>query len=73
MFTYLNSDDIWGMYCGVYEAIYDRLGEFDRWYKNKKHGDVDMQSEWKKYNRVVLDSLVSRTKADFEFYYMQRR
>ena len=73
VFTYLDKQNIWDKFCGTYEAIYDRLGEFDKWYTNKFKDPSDLQSEWKKYLRVVLDSMVARAKIDFDIFYQNRK
>lgn len=75
IFNYMNSQAIWDKFCLSYEGIYDRLGEFDTWYSLHGQGVAvpSLQSEWKKYIRVVLDSAVLRSRAEFDLMYSNRR
>ncbi|KAH7123094.1 hypothetical protein EDB81DRAFT_813547 [Dactylonectria macrodidyma] len=67
-FSYLNNKNVWKAFCATYEAIYEHLGDFDTWYATNRNGDIDvsLQSEWNKYVRAVLDSLVRRSRASFD-------
>ncbi|EWY82850.1 hypothetical protein FOYG_14938 [Fusarium oxysporum NRRL 32931] len=69
IFNYLNHKDVWPKYCAVYEAIYDHMGKFDAWYAVHGAGVTipSLQKEWKDYNRVVLDSIVKRSKVTMEY------
>lgn len=66
---------MWSKFCATYEAIYDRLGEFDDWYVQQNTGVIapSLQKEWKEYIRVVLDSAVLRSRAQFDTYYDNKR
>lgn len=75
IFNYMNSQEVWGMFCLSYEGIYDRFGEFDAWYSQHGQGVAipSLQSEWKSYMRVVLDSAVLRSRAEFDLMYTNKR
>ncbi len=75
LFTYLNNQEVWDAFCGTYETVYDHLGDFDDWYVQNGQGFTipSLQQEWKQYIRVVLDSLVLRSRATFDFMYQNRR
>ncbi|CAG8092001.1 unnamed protein product [Penicillium salamii] len=62
VFGYLNSPKVWNKFCATYEAIYDLMGEFDDYHKQKGNTIVSLQDEWPKYIRTVLDSMSSRSK-----------
>lgn len=53
-FEYLNKPEIWEMFCDTYEALYEKMVEFDDWYKKAKHGTSDLKSEWKAYIKETL-------------------
>ncbi|KAJ8128780.1 hypothetical protein O1611_g4852 [Lasiodiplodia mahajangana] len=74
-FSYLNNPTVFDAFCGTYEAIYDLLGDFDTWWVNNGQGLTipSLQREWKDYIRTVLDSLVNRSRATFEFMYSNKR
>ncbi len=76
-FTYLNEADVWDAFCATYEGIYDRLGEYNTWWANNPPaGPIsipDLQKEWKDYMKVVMDSMVTRAKADFDFMFLNRK
>ncbi|KAI0190613.1 glycoside hydrolase family 18 protein [Astrocystis sublimbata] len=69
MFEYLRHQEIWDKFCGTYEAIYTKMGEFDTWLRVSHGQGYNLQAEWKKYIRVVLDSLVLRSRSHFDNYY----
>ncbi|POS72695.1 chitinase [Diaporthe helianthi] len=75
VFTYLNTQQVWDGFCGSYEALYDLLGRFDTWYASNGAAVAipNLQDEWKQYIRVVLDSMVRRSKATFDYMYQNRR
>lgn len=70
VFNYLNSPDIWSMFCDTYEALYELMGDFDTFYAGSGSGVTipSLQDEWKEYIEVVLSSMVSRSRASFQLY-----
>jgi hypothetical protein len=76
VFSYMNDDTVWGMWCDTYKGIYDQLDRFDKWYVNNKGAndpDVTLADEWGKYNRVVLDSAVEVYRAGWSWLHENRR
>ncbi|KAL6690469.1 glycoside hydrolase family 18 protein [Trichoderma pleuroticola] len=74
VFTYLNSPEIWDMFCASYEAMYDHMGFYDSWYSVNGPGIViNFQAEWKKYIRAALDAAVTRSRTAFDNMYQQHK
>ncbi|KAK4069890.1 CAZyme family GH18 [Trichoderma aggressivum f. europaeum] len=73
VFTYLNSPEIWDMFCASYEAMYDHMGFYDSWYSVNGPGIIiNFQAEWKKYIRTALDAAVTRSRTAFDNMYQQQ-
>ncbi|OQE20207.1 hypothetical protein PENFLA_c017G00789 [Penicillium flavigenum] len=60
VFTYMNDPTVWKMFCDTYEAIYDRLGEFDDYHRQQNTGIPSLQDEWPKFIDAVLYSMANR-------------
>ncbi|ATY61069.1 glycoside hydrolase family 18 [Cordyceps militaris] len=76
VFNYLNSQTVWDAFCGTYEAIWRQMGHFDVWYAQNARGGPtipSLQKEWKEYNQVALSSVVRSARAQFDFFYQNRR
>lgn len=75
VFNYMNDPDVWKKFCDTYEAIYDRLGEFDDFYENTGEPALDspLQTEWKKFMETFLESVVRRSRASFDLMYEKRK
>lgn len=61
VFEYMNHPDVWEKFCDTYEAIYNRLGEFDDYHEQQKTGLPTLQDEWPKFINVVLSSMATRS------------
>ncbi|CAG8939269.1 unnamed protein product [Penicillium salamii] len=72
VFTYMNSPDVWDMFCDTYEAIYDRLGEFDDYHRQQNTGLPSLQNEWPKFIDAVLTSMANRSKATLKLMFSKR-
>ncbi|KAH0528005.1 hypothetical protein TsFJ059_002919 [Trichoderma semiorbis] len=73
VFTYLNTPEIWDMFCASYEAMYQHMGFYDSWYSVNGPGIViNFQAEWKKFIRTALDAAVTRARTAFDNMYQQQ-
>jgi chitinase len=72
VFEYMNAPDVWEKFCDTYEAIYNRLGEFDDYHARKNSGFPKLQDEWSKYIDVVLSSMANRSKGTLSWMFQQR-
>ncbi|RSL67275.1 hypothetical protein CEP53_003068 [Fusarium sp. AF-6] len=74
LFSYMNHDDVWDMWCDTYNAMRDHLAEFDKFYpKGKDDPDVALVDEWDKYHRAALDSIVLQARESWDWLYDNRR
>lgn len=74
MYEFFQSDAVMNAFCGTYEGAYTLLGTFDTYYNTQRAGanpgDVsNLQDEWQEYIRVLIDSMVERSRGDLEYYY----
>ncbi|KAJ5566412.1 hypothetical protein N7535_008050 [Penicillium sp. DV-2018c] len=72
VFEYMNHPDVWEKFCATYEAIYDRLGEFDEYHSQKGNNFPVLQDEWPKYIDAVLKSMANRSKGTLSWMFQQR-
>jgi chitinase len=72
IFEYMNNPDVWEKFCDTYEAIYDRLGEFDNYHQQQQTGLPSLQDEWPKFIDVVLTSIARRTKGTLALMFARR-
>lgn len=72
VFKYLSNPVVWDKFCGTYEAIYTLLGKFDSYHATQNSGLPNLQQEWAEYIGVVLDSMVTRSRATFQYMYHNR-
>lgn len=71
----MNNQIIWDKFCDTYEALYDRLGDFDSWYA-RNGGPLaipSLQNEWRAFVRAMLESIVSNSRTEFDKLYTLRR
>ncbi|KAL7959945.1 hypothetical protein V8C34DRAFT_92673 [Trichoderma compactum] len=74
VFTYLNTPEIWDMFCASYEAMYQHMGNYNSWYSANGPGiAIDFQAEWKKFIRTALDAAVTRARTAFDNMYQQHK
>lgn len=73
VFEYMNSPKVWEKFCDTYEAIYNRLGEFDDYSARNNRNFPKLQDEWPKYIDVVLKSMVNRSRGTFHWMYHERK
>ncbi|KAJ5124984.1 uncharacterized protein N7515_008809 [Penicillium bovifimosum] len=72
VFEYINHPDVWEKFCATYEAIYNRLGEFDEYHSRKGNSFPVLQDEWPKYIDVVLKSMANRSRGTLSWMFQQR-
>ena len=72
VFAYMNGPDVWEKFCDTYEAIYDRLGEFDDYHRQQNTGLPSLQDEWPKLIDVVLSSMANRSKGTLMLMFQRR-
>ncbi|KAH8127670.1 hypothetical protein LI328DRAFT_130088 [Trichoderma asperelloides] len=75
IFSYMNNQIVWDKFCHTYEALYDRFGDFDKWY-TQNGGPLaipSLQNEWQAYMRAMLDSIVTNSRTEFDKLYTLRR
>ncbi|KAL2836873.1 hypothetical protein BJY01DRAFT_258587 [Aspergillus pseudoustus] len=69
--NYLNDPEAFSKFCGTYEGIYAHFEEWDRWHASAGYpagrNIPSMRDEWREYIRVVLDSLIIRSRATFDY------
>ena len=60
IFTYMNHPEVEKAWCSTYEAIYNHMGEFDKWYaKGSNSKDLpQLQKKWKQFGQDLLDNFV---------------
>lgn len=63
VFEYMNDPEVWDKFCDTYEAIYERLGEFDDFHASLNRNFPKLQDEWPKFIDAVLSSMATRSKA----------
>lgn len=72
VFTYMNDPTVWKIFCDTYEAIYDRLGEFDDYHRQQNTGIPSLQDEWPKFIDAVLYSMANRAQGTLKLMFYKR-
>ncbi|CAG8071629.1 unnamed protein product [Penicillium olsonii] len=72
VFTYMNDPTVWKMFCDTYEAIYDRLGEFDDYHRQQNTGIPSLQDEWPRFIDAVLYSMANRAQGTLKLMFYKR-
>jgi chitinase len=76
VFTYMNHNAVWPIFCNTFEAIYSDLQHFDTWYtanNNQPPLTFALADEWANYMRTVLDSMVVNARAVYAQMYASRK
>jgi hypothetical protein len=72
----MNHNDIWDMWCSTFNGIRTRLDRFDNWYaanKGPNDPDITLVDEWDRFHQVLLQSIVKKYRASWDFLYNNRR
>ncbi|CAI7668337.1 unnamed protein product [Penicillium viridicatum] len=72
VFTYMNDPTVWKIFYDTYEAIYDRLGEFDDYHRQQNTGIPSLQDEWPKFIDAVLYSMANRAQGTLKLMFYKR-
>lgn len=73
VFEYMNDPEVWEKFCDTYEAIYNRLGEFDDFSARNNRNIPKIQDEWPKFIDVVLSSMANRSKGTLIWMFQKRK
>ncbi|KAJ5109963.1 hypothetical protein N7532_002608 [Penicillium argentinense] len=73
VFEYMNDPKVWEKFCDTYEAIYNRLGEFDDFSARNNRNLPKIQEEWPIFIDVVLSSMANRSKGTFNWMFRKRK